>query len=214
MTYFKHESSYVDEFCEIGEGTKIWHFTHIQRGARIGSACTIGQNCNIATDVVIGSNVKIQNNVSIYTGTVIEDDVFLGPSCVLTNVTNPRSQVIRHALYEQTRLRKGCTIGANATIVCGVTVGMYAFVAAGALVSKDVPNYVLVMGVPGKHVGWMSRHGHRLSFNEKGIASCPESNLTYCMENGEVHCLDLREEAPLPEELKVGKFRYRHYKGD
>jgi UDP-2-acetamido-3-amino-2,3-dideoxy-glucuronate N-acetyltransferase len=136
--YFAHESAYVDLPCEIGEGTRIWHFSHVMAGARIGRNCSIGQNVNVASDVVLGDNVKVQNNVSIYTGTIIEDDVFLGPSCVLTNVTNPRSQVNRHALYERTVLRRGCTIGANATVVCGITVGRYAFVAAGAVVAKDV----------------------------------------------------------------------------
>jgi UDP-2-acetamido-3-amino-2,3-dideoxy-glucuronate N-acetyltransferase len=212
MAYFKHESAYVDEPCEIGEGTKIWHFSHIQKGAKIGRDCVFGQNCNVANDVVIGSNVKVQNNVAIYTGTVIEDDVFLGPSCVLTNVTNPRSQVNRHALYETTLLRRGCTIGANATIVCGVTIGMYAFVAAGALVSKDVPNYALVMGVPGKAVGWMSRHGHRLAFDEGGVALCPESRLRYRLSDGRVFCLDLPEDAALTGDLKTGRLKYDDFK--
>jgi UDP-2-acetamido-3-amino-2,3-dideoxy-glucuronate N-acetyltransferase len=177
MRYFKHESAYVDEPCEIGEGTKIWHFCHIQKGAKIGRSCIFGQNCNVANGVIIGTNVKVQNNVSIYTGTVIEDDVFLGPSCVLTNVTNPRSQVNRRGLYEKTLLKRGCTIGANATIVCGVTIGRYAFIAAGALVAKNVADYGLTMGVPGKQAGWMSRHGHRLEFHDGGLATCPESGL-------------------------------------
>src|SRR5688572_14864536 len=141
--YFLHESSFVDEPCDIGEGTKIWHFCHISKGAKIGPRCIFGQNCFVGTDVVIGTNVKVQNNVAIYTGTVVEDDVFLGPSCVLTNVTNPRSQVNRHALYEKTLLRRGATIGANATIVCGITVGQYAFIAAGSVVTKSVPDYAL-----------------------------------------------------------------------
>ena len=153
MNYFKHESAYVDDGCEIGDGTKIWHFCHIQSGAKIGENCVFGQNCNVANDVVIGSNVKVQNNVSIYTGTVIEDDVFLGPSCVLTNVTNPRSQVNRHSLYEKTLLRRGCSIGANATIVCGITIGRYAFIGAGAVVTKDVPDYALMVGVPARQSG-------------------------------------------------------------
>ncbi|MBX2990044.1 MAG: N-acetyltransferase [Bacteroidetes bacterium] len=214
MSYFKHESAYVDEPCEIGEGTKIWHFTHIQKGARIGQHCVFGQNCNVGNDVVIGSNVKVQNNVSIYTGTIIEDDVFLGPSCVLTNVTNPRSQVNRHALYEKTLLRRGCTIGANATIVCGVTIGCYAFVAAGSLVAKDVPDYALIIGVPGKQRGWMSRHGHRLNFDDSGNATCSESGLNYKLVNGVVHCVDLPEDQPLPDGLRVGVKPYDFYKKD
>jgi UDP-2-acetamido-3-amino-2,3-dideoxy-glucuronate N-acetyltransferase len=212
MTYFKHDSAIVDEPCEIGEGTKIWHFSHVQKGARIGKNCIFGQNCNVANDVVIGSNVKVQNNVSIYTGTTIEDDVFLGPSCVLTNVTNPRSQVNRHSLYEKTLLRRGCTIGANATVVCGVTIGRYAFIAAGAVVTKDVPDYALIAGVPGKPVGWMSRHGHRLWFNDQGIAFCPESRFGYVLVDGVVKCADLDENAALPPELGSGKVRYDELK--
>ena len=153
--------------AEIGTGTKIWHFSHVMKGARIGERCVIGQNVNVDGGTVIGNNVKIQNNVSVYTGAVIEDDVFLGPSCVLTNVTNPRSQVNRHALTKTT-LKRGCTIGANATIVCGVTIGRYAFVAAGAVVTKDVPDYALVMGNPARQTGWMSRHGHRSEPDAEG----------------------------------------------
>ena len=211
MAYFKHETAIVDEPCTIGEGTKIWHFSHIQKGATIGGNCVFGQNCNVANDVVIGSNVKVQNNVSIYTGTVIEDDVFLGPSCVLTNVTNPRSQVIRHALYEKTVLRRGCTLGANSTIVCGTTIGRYAFIAAGSVVTRDVPDYALIMGVPGKVAGWMSRHGHKLEFDGSGIAICPESGLRYQKGPGGVHCLDLDEEQPLPKEFGIGQKSYRHF---
>ena len=212
MGYFKHDSAYVDEPCEIGEGTRIWHFSHIQKGARIGKNCIFGQNCNVANDVVIGSNVKVQNNVSLYTGTIVEDDVFLGPSCVLTNVTNPRSQVLRHSLYERTVLKRGCTIGANATIVCGITVGRYAFVGAGSVVARDVPDYALILGVPGRPVGWMSRHGHRLSFDASGIGRCPESGLRYCLSENVVRCLDLDEEAPLPSELQVGQQQYDQVK--
>ena len=160
--YFKHESAYVDDGAEIGAGTKIWHFSHIQKGAKIGERCVIGQNVNVDGGTVIGNNVKIQNNVSVYTGIVIEDDVFLGPSCVLTNVTNPRSQVSRHSLYEKTLIRRGATIGANATIVCGVTLGRYCFIAAGSVVTKDVPDYALMVGNPARQKGWMSRHGHVL----------------------------------------------------
>jgi UDP-2-acetamido-3-amino-2,3-dideoxy-glucuronate N-acetyltransferase len=215
VSYFKHESAYVDDPCEIGEGTRIWHFCHIQRGARIGPGCSFGQNCNVAQDVVIGANVKVQNNVSIYTGTVIEDDVFLGPSCVLTNVTNPRSQVNRHALYERTLLRRGCSIGANATVVCGVTVGRYAFVGAGAVVAGDVPDYALVLGVPARRTGWMSRHGHRLHPpGADGVMVCPESGLRYReTAPGVLRCLDLDEDAPLPAELAVGQRPYQEYKG-
>jgi UDP-2-acetamido-3-amino-2,3-dideoxy-glucuronate N-acetyltransferase len=214
MSYFRHESAYVDEPCEIGDGTKIWHFCHVQAGARIGARCSFGQNCNVAGDVVIGSNVKVQNNVSIYTGTVIEDDVFLGPSCVLTNVTNPRSQVNRHSLYEKTLLRRGCSIGANATVVCGVTVGRYAFVGAGALVTRDVPDYALVVGVPARFAGWMSRHGHRLGAPDAdGVRTCPESGLRYREAvPGVLRCLDLDEEAPLPAELAVGRKGYDELK--
>lgn len=207
--YFKHQSAYVDEPCEVGTGTKIWHFCHISRGARIGRNCVFGQNCYVAENVVIGENVKVQNNVSIYTGTVIEDDVFLGPSCVLTNVTNPRSQVDRHGLYEPTVLRRGCSIGANATVVCGTTIGRYAFVGAGAVVVRDVADYALVMGVPARRVGWMSRHGHRLFPGPDGLAVCPESHFRYSLVASDVfRCVDLREDDPLPDDLAVGRARY------
>lgn len=211
MNYFKHESAYVDEPCEIGDGTKIWHFSHVMPNVRIGRNCSFGQNCNIASGVEIGNDVKVQNNVSIYTGTVVEDDVFLGPSCVLTNVTNPRSQVNRHALYERTLLRRGCSIGANATIVCGTTIGRYAFVGAGAVVSRDVPDYALMIGVPARRAGWMSRHGVRLPAPDaSGVMTCPESGLRYREdEPGRLHCLDLDEEAPLPSALAVGTAAYR-----
>ncbi len=214
MKYFAHESAYIDSGCQIGDGTKIWHFCHVMSGARIGSHCIFGQNCFVANDVVIGSNVKVQNNVSIYTGTVIEDDVFLGPSCVLTNVINPRSQVNRHALYEKTLLKRGCSVGANATIVCGTTVGRYAFIGAGAVVVKDVPDYALMVGVPAVRIGWMSRHGVRLGDPDKdGIFVCPESGLRYRLVRENVlKCLDLDEEAPLPDELKQGTVYYRDIK--
>lgn len=210
MTFFKHQSAFVDDDCDIGEGTKIWHFSHVQSGARIGRNCILGQNVNVANDVVIGDGVKIQNNVSIYTGTVIEDYVFLGPSCVLTNVTNPRSEVNRHRLYEKTVIRRGASIGANATIVCGVTVGRYAFVAAGAVVSKDVPDYALIVGVPGRQTGWISRHGLPLKKTDaNGIYTCPESGLRYReTAAGILRCLDLDEEAPLPEGMRVGSACY------
>ncbi len=212
--YFKHESAFVDEPCVIGEGTKIWHFSHIMEGAKIGENCIFGQNTLVSGDVKIGSNVKVQNNVAIYTGTEIEDDVFLGPSCVLTNVTNPRSQVNRQSLYEKTLIRRGATIGANATIVCGVTIGRYAFIAAGAVVSVDVPDYALMMGVPAKQKGWMSRQGHKLTFDATDLAVCPESGLRYRLEGGRVSCLDLDEEAPLPKGLRQGEKMYDEFKGD
>jgi UDP-2-acetamido-3-amino-2,3-dideoxy-glucuronate N-acetyltransferase len=214
VDYFVHESSYVDEGASIGSGTKIWHFSHVLAGARIGERCSFGQNVCVSGGTVIGNNVKVQNNVSIYEGTVIEDDVFLGPSCVLTNVTNPRSQVLRRALYEKTVLQRGCSIGANATVVCGITIGRYAFVAAGAVVVRDVPDYALMVGVPARQKGWMSRHGHLLASPDRdGILTCPESGLRYReVDPGALRCLDLDEEAPLPEELAVGKLFYDELK--
>src|SRR5713226_9774944 len=212
--YFVHESAYADEGAQIGAGTKIWHFSHVMKGARIGERCVIGQNVNVDGGTVIGKNVKIQNNVSVYTGAMIEDDVFLGPSCVLTNVSNPRSQVNRHSLYETTHLRRGCTIGANATIVCGVTIGCYAFVGAGAVVTKNVPDFALVVGNPARQVGWMSRHGHRLDApGPDGIMRCRESGYRYQeVEPGVLRCLDLDDEAPLPAEFSVGSKSYRQIK--
>jgi len=212
--YFVHESAYVDEPCEIGEGTKIWHFCHIMKDVKIGKRCIFGQNVLVANGVIIGNNVKVQNNVSIYTGTIIEDDVFLGPSCVLTNVTNPRSQVVRHSLYEKTIFRRGVTVGANATIVCGTELGRYSFIAAGAVVAKDVADYALMAGVPAKQIGWMSRHGIRLGQPDSdGIMVCPESDYRYKeVEPGVVRCLDLDEEAPLPAEKAVGEVPYDEFK--
>jgi UDP-2-acetamido-3-amino-2,3-dideoxy-glucuronate N-acetyltransferase len=212
--YFVHESAYVDEPCEIGKGTKIWHFSHVMKDAKIGENCIFGQNVNVASGVVIGNNVKVQNNVSIYTGTVIEDDVFLGPSCVLTNVTNPRSQIVRHSLYEKTIFRRGATVGANATIVCGIELGRYSFVSAGAVVTKDVPDYALVVGVPAKQVGWISRHGIPLSEPDAdGIMICPESGYCYKeVDLGVVRCVDLDEEASLPPEKAIGVVLYRDLK--
>jgi len=213
-SYFVHESAYVDEGAEIGSGTKVWHFAHVMKGAKIGQRSIIGQNVNVDGGAVIGNNVKIQNNVSIYTGVVVEDDVFLGPSCVLTNVTNPRSQVNRHALYETTVLKRGCTIGANATIVCGVTIGRYAFVGAGSVVTKNVPDGALVVGNPAGQMGWMSRHGHRLGAPDAdGIMRCPESGYRYKeVTPGALRCLDLDEEAPLPAELSKGTKSYKQLK--
>ena len=216
MSFFKHESAYVDEPCSIGEGTKIWHFSHIMKDVVIGDNCILGQNVHIANGVRIGNNVKIQNNISIYTGTTIEDDVFLGPSCVLTNVTNPRSQINRHSLYEKTVIRRGATIGANATIVCGITIGRYSFIAAGAVVSSNVPDYALMMGVPARHKGWMSRHGHRLGEPDSlGIMLCPESGLRFKeIEQGVIRCIDVDEEAPLPSSLATGSVPYDDLKID
>jgi UDP-2-acetamido-3-amino-2,3-dideoxy-glucuronate N-acetyltransferase len=213
--YFVHESAYVDQPCEIGGGTKIWHFCHIMKNARIGKNCIFGQNVNVASGVVIGNNVKVQNNVSIYTGVIIEDDVFLGPSCVLTNVTNPRSQIVRHDLYENTVFRRGVTVGANSTIVCGIELGRYSFIAAGALVTKDVPDYALVTGVPAQQVGWMSRHGIPLpEADAEGIMICPEGGYRYKeVEPGVLRCLDLDEDAVLPPEKAEGKASYKSIKG-
>ena len=176
LPYFVHESAYVDAGAKVGTDTKVWHFSHVMKGASIGERCVLGQNVNVDGGVTIGSNVKIQNNVSIYSGVQVEDDVFLGPSCVLTNVSNPRSQVSRHSLYETTTLKRGCTVGANATVVCGVTVGRYAFIAAGSVVTKSIPDYALVIGNPARQAGWMSRHGHRLgSPDPNGVMRCPET---------------------------------------
>ena len=211
--FFVHPTAIVDDGAKIGEGTRIWHFSHIMAGAMIGNGCNIGQNVFVGDGVRIGNNVKIQNNVSIYKGVEIEDDVFLGPSCVLTNIRNPRSQVVRRHLYEQTILKRGATIGANATIVCGVTIGRYAFIAAGAVITKDVPDYALMAGNPARRIGWMSRHGHRLTPDEDGIMICPESGLRYKeVEPGVVKCIDLREEEPLPSELSKGKGHYEEIK--
>jgi UDP-2-acetamido-3-amino-2,3-dideoxy-glucuronate N-acetyltransferase len=196
---FVHPSAYVDEPAAIGDGTKIWHFCHVMSGARIGRACNLGQNVFVAAGVVIGDNVKIQNNVSLYTGVELEDDVFCGPSCVFTNVTNPRAEVVRRDEYKRTLVRRGATIGANATIVCGVTLGRYAFVGAGALVRSDVPDYALVLGVPAVRKGWMSRHGHRLrAKDEQGRYVCPQSGWRYEETDGALLCVDWPEDRPLP----------------
>lgn len=214
--YFAHETAVVDEGATIGSGTKIWHFAHVFGEAVIGQNCSFGQNTMVAGGVTIGCNVKVQNNVAIYTGTVIEDDVFLGPSCVLTNVSNPRSQVVRRGIYEETLLRRGATVGANATIVCGITLGRYCFIAAGAVVTANVPDYALMAGVPAKQIGWMSRHGHRLDFDSAGQATCNESGYKYEKNTGDkiesVRCLDLDEEGTLPEDLSVGSKPYREYR--
>ena len=182
--FFAHSSAILDEGCTIGDNSKIWHFCHIMPKAVLGQGCNLGQNVFVADGVVLGNNVKVQNNVSLYTGVTCEDDVFLGPSAVFTNVINPRSAVVRKAEYLPTLIKKGATIGANATIVCGATIGEYAFVAAGALVSRDVPNFGLVMGVPARLMGYMSHFGHRLSFDKDNLAVCPESGYVYKLENG------------------------------
>ncbi|MGC4053249.1 MAG: Gfo/Idh/MocA family oxidoreductase [Paludibaculum sp.] len=212
--WFAHPTAIVAEGAQLGQGTKVWHFSHIMKGAQIGEKCVFGQNCHIAGDVTIGNNVKVQNNVSIYTGAIIEDDVFLGPSCVLTNVTNPRSQVNRHSLYERTIFRRGTTVGANSTIVCGIELGRYSFVAAGAVVTKNVPDYALVMGTPAHQVGWMSRHGHRLENPDaEGIMVCPESGYRYKeVSPGVLRCLDLDENAVLPAQLATGNKAYDDFK--
>jgi UDP-2-acetamido-3-amino-2,3-dideoxy-glucuronate N-acetyltransferase len=188
--FFSHESAIIDPGCKIGKGTKIWHFTHVMPGCEIGENCNIGQNVVVSPGVILGNNVKIQNNVSIYTGVTCEDDVFLGPSMVFTNITNPRSAVIRKDQYARTHVGKGASIGANATIVCGHDIGEYAFIGAGAVVTKNVPAYALVLGNPGRQAGWMSEYGHRLAFNEEGIADCPESKERYLLKDGKVNKIE------------------------
>lgn len=185
MDYFVHETAVIDEGCEIGKGSKIWHFSHIMQNAVIGEECNIGQNVVVSPKVILGKNVKVQNNVSIYTGVICEDDVFLGPSMVFTNVVNPRSAVNRRGQYSETIVRKGATIGANATIVCGHNIGKFAFIGAGAVVTKEVPDYALLVGNPAKQIGWMSEFGHRLNF-ENGKATCPESNEIYILKDNSV----------------------------
>ena len=207
-----HSTATVDEGAEIGAGSFVWHYVHVCSGAIVGPGCVLGQNVMIAGGAVLGRNVKVQNNVAVYSGVTVEDDVFLGPSCVLTNVTNPRSQVNRRSLYEETLIRRGSTIGANATIVCGVTLGRYAFVAAGAVVTKDVPDYGLILGNPGRLSGHMSRHGHKLLFDDSDSAVCPESGLRYERVGETVRCLDLPEDSPLPENLSAGDRNYHHFK--
>lgn len=184
--YFAHETAVIDKGCKIGTGTKIWHFSHVMTGAEIGENCNIGQNVVVSPGVKIGRNVKVQNNVSIYTGVIVDDDVFLGPSMVFTNIINPRSEIIRKDNYETTIVEKGASIGANSTIVCGNIIGRYAFVGAGAVVTKDVKPYALVVGNPARQTGWMSEYGHKLDFDKKGFAVCPESGDRYNLENGTV----------------------------
>jgi UDP-2-acetamido-3-amino-2,3-dideoxy-glucuronate N-acetyltransferase len=187
--YTAHPTAVIDEGCTIGAGTKIWHFSHIMPNCVIGENCNIGQNVVISPDVVLGKNVKIQNNVSLYTGVICGDDVFLGPSCVFTNVMNPRSAVNRRGQYEKTHIGNGASIGANATIVCGNPIGEYAFIGAGTVVTKEVKPFALVVGNPARQIGWMSKNGHRLEFNADGVATCPETNETYQLKDGIVTCL-------------------------
>jgi len=212
MKHHAHETAVIDQPCEIGEGTRIWHFAHICAHARIGRNCVFGQNTMVAEGVRIGDNVKVQNNVAIYSGVEIEDDVFLGPSCVLTNISNPRSQVVRKHLYERTLIRRGASVGANATIVCGVTVGRYALIGAGAVITRDVPDYALMLGVPARRHGWVSRHGHPLRANAEGGFICPETGWRYALEGGRFRCLDLDEEAPIPEPHRAGSQGFQHFK--
>jgi UDP-2-acetamido-3-amino-2,3-dideoxy-glucuronate N-acetyltransferase len=187
--YFAHETAIIDKGCNIGKGTKIWHFSHIMTSCTLGEKCNIGQNVVISPDVVLGKNVKVQNNVSIYTGVICEDDVFLGPSMVFTNVINPRSAVNRKSEYVRTVVKRGASIGANATIVCGHDIGEFSFIGAGAVVTKEVPAYALVVGNPAKQLGWMSEFGQRLKFDENGIAVCPESKEKYQLKDGKVRKL-------------------------
>jgi len=188
--YYVHESSYIDEPCEIGKGTKIWHFSHIMRDCIIGPNCNIGQNVVISPNVILGKNVKIQNNVSVYTGVECEDGVFLGPSMVFTNIINPRSMINRRGSYVKTIVKKGATIGANATIVCGNDIGKFAFIGAGAVVTKEIPDYAVVVGNPARQLGWISEYGHRLTFKDESRAKCPESHEVYQIENNRVFKLD------------------------
>ena len=185
MSFYAHETAVIDQGCEIGEGTKIWHFSHVMPNCKIGLKCNIGQNVVVSPDVILGNNVKVQNNVSIYSGVTCEDDVFLGPSMVFTNVTNPRSGVNRRGQYSKTTVKKGASIGANATIVCGHDIGKFSFIGAGAVVTKEVDDYALVVGNPAKQIGWMSEYGHRLEFRD-GTAVCPESKEEYRLEEGRV----------------------------
>lgn len=207
-TIFK--TAVVEDGATVGAGTGIWHCVHVQSGAVIGERCVLGQNVMVASGAKLGNNVKVQNNVAVYAGVTVEDDVFLGPSCVLTNVTNPRSSISRKAMFEQTLIKRGATVGANATIVCGVTVGRHAMIAAGAVVTKDVPDYAMIVGVPGKQRGFVTRHGHPIDPAPDQAVACPETKLRYMLnELGELRCLDLDENAPMPEAFATGMTAYR-----
>lgn len=212
MNYIAHPSAIIDQPCEIGEGTRIWHFAHICARARIGRHCVFGQNTMVAEGVRIGDNVKVQNNVAIYSGVEIEDDVFLGPSCVLTNISNPRSQVSRKHLYEKTLICRGASVGANATVVCGTTIGRYALIGAGAVITSDVPDYALMLGMPARQKGWVSRHGHPLKASPAGEYVCPETGWVYRLEHGQLRCRDWAEEEPLPKEFSEGKRGFWEFK--
>lgn len=193
MKYFAHETAVIDDECQIGEGTKIWHFSHIMSHCNIGNRCNIGQNVVISPDVILGNNVKIQNNVSVYTGVVCEDDVFLGPSMVFTNILNPRSHIVRKEQYVKTNVRRGASIGANATIICGIEIGEFALIGAGTVVTKDVKPYALVVGNPGRQIGWVSEYGHTLNFSSINIATCPESKQQYRLHLDHVEPIDAAE---------------------
>jgi len=192
MSYFAHPTVVIDDDCKIGDGVKIWHFSHIMSGSKIGNGCNIGQNVFIARNVVLGKNVKVQNNVSIYEGVICEDDVFLGPSMVFTNVINPRSAISRRQQYMKTLVKQGASIGANATIVCGNEIGEYAFIGAGAVITKSVLPYALVVGNPAKQIGWMSEYGHRLNFGKNGKAACEESGEWYELKNNQVRKVEIK----------------------
>ncbi len=211
---FIHESAFVDEPCTIGRGTRIWHFSHVMAHASIGADCIIGQNVHIASNVTMGDRCKIQNNVSLYQGVCLEDHVFLGPSCVFTNIPNPRAEINRRSLYARTLVKKGATVGANATIVPGVEIGRYAFIAAGAVLTADAPDYALMVGVPARQTGWMSRHGHILKNPDpNGIMTCPESGWRYQQQaDGIFTCLDYNENDPLPENQTKGEKPYDQFK--
>jgi UDP-2-acetamido-3-amino-2,3-dideoxy-glucuronate N-acetyltransferase len=189
MHYTAHPTAVIDEGCQIGEGTTIWHFSHVMSGCIIGNNCNLGQNVVVSPKVVLGNNVKVQNNVSIYTGVICEDDVFLGPSMVFTNVINPRSAIVRKHQYQSTLVKKGASIGANATVICGNTIGQYALIGAGAVITKDIAPYALVVGNPAKQIGWVSQYGHRLQFNKNGLAQCPESGQQYQLQNNSVQLI-------------------------
>ncbi|MDR2809234.1 MAG: N-acetyltransferase [Tannerellaceae bacterium] len=194
MTYQAHETAVIDPGCSIGEGTRIWHFSHIMSGCSIGRNCNIGQNVVVSPGVILGNGVKVQNNVSLYTGVTCEDDVFLGPGCVFTNISNPRSAISRKHVYEKTHIEKGASIGANATILCGCIIGAYALIGAGAVVTKDVPCYALMIGNPSRQTGWVSEYGCRLDFDEKGLASCAESGELYRFTDGKVRKIALADQ--------------------